>query len=276
MELLWQRISGVDFSGAQDAGRKIFVAGASVVDGVLCIEDCRAAKDLPNSGLPPERCLQALRHFIAGAGNCVFGLDFPFGLPRTLVTEATWEEFVLCFGRKYSSPEEFREACLRCARGRELKRSTDQESRTPFSPYNLRLYRQTFFGISELLAPLVRQGLVSVLPMQSAIPGRPWLVEICPASFLEQEDLDRHPYRPYKGKTRARHTARELILKRLEIAHDLSIESLELRGEILGNSEGDALDAVLGGLVAFRASQNKFRIPSERKEEYALEGYVYV
>jgi len=135
------RVYGVDFSGAVDAGRRIWIASGVIEKRALRIEECRRGEALPGSGRAREQCLAALREFIRSRRGCAFGLDFPFGLPRALVKEASWEEFVRAFPDRYSTPEEFRDVCQRASCGVELRRATDRESRTPFSPYNLRVYR---------------------------------------------------------------------------------------------------------------------------------------
>ncbi|GAF97778.1 unnamed protein product, partial [marine sediment metagenome] len=159
-----------------DAGKKIWIASGVIEEGVLQIEDCRRGDALPGSGKGRDRCLAALRDFLEREEACAFGLDFPFGLPRALVKQGSWDDFVLSFPDNYSSPEEFRRVCRVAAGDSELKRVTDLESHTPFSPYNLRLYRQTYFGIRDVLHPLVRDHLAYVLPMQSALPDRPWIL----------------------------------------------------------------------------------------------------
>jgi hypothetical protein len=183
---LHRRIYGVDFSGASDAGKTIWLAGGIVHGADLRIDECTQAKDLPGSSASRDECLAALGRFIAGSGASAFGLDFPFGLPRPLVRQPSWQDFVLAFPDEYPRAEAFRESCRQAAGGRELKRLTDRQSATPFSPYNLRLFRQTYYGIRDLLHPLVRQGAASVRPMQPVEPDRPWILEICPASTLKR------------------------------------------------------------------------------------------
>jgi len=52
MKLAWQRmhppqhIYGIDFSGAQDAGKKIWIAEGIVKAESFLIEDCFSARDL--------------------------------------------------------------------------------------------------------------------------------------------------------------------------------------------------------------------------------------
>ena len=266
-----RQIYGIDFSGAKNAGKKIWIA-SGVMDGdALRIEDCRRAEGLPGWRRDRDQCLSALRDFIASQGACAIGLDFPFGLPRDLVKEYDcWEDFVLSFLDCYSSPEAFRRVCHKAGGGRELKRVTDQESQTPFSPYNLRLYRQTYFGIRDVLYPLVRDQLARVLPMQSVLPDKPWMLEICPASTLKQKAL----YQPYKGRGEEHRQAREHILREIE-EKALSIPA-ELRAEIVDNREGDALDSVIAAFATFRALHDPAGLVPEGNDAYKLEGYVYI
>jgi hypothetical protein len=267
-----RRVYGVDFSGAKDAGNRIWIASGIVDEDALLIEACYRARDLPGSARGRERCLEALRCFIAEETGAAFGLDFPFGLPRELVAQDSWQGFALSFPEFYASPEALRRFCREAAGGRELKRVTDRESNTPFSPYNLRLYRQTYYGIRDILHPLVRDDLACVLPMQPARPGRPRVLEICPASTLKREGL----YEPYKGRTGTHRASREVILDRLQAVAPLAIPRQAVRSAILEDRGGDALDSVVAALAVLRA----LRDPSLRTVEgyvaHTVEGYVYV
>jgi hypothetical protein len=141
------------------------------------------------------------------------------------------------------------------------------------SHYNLRLYRQTYFGIRDVLHPLVRDHLACVLPMQRMLRGRPWVLEICPASTLKHCGL----YLPgYKRGGDAGCAARERILEGLEATGSLDILSSDLRARVLSNRGGDALDSVIAALATFRALRDPALLVVERSAAYALEGYVYV
>ena len=83
------RIFGVDFSGAADAGKKIWIARGRLERGKLWIKDCFKGEALPDSGRERDRCLGALGNFIKQRSNAAFGFDFPFGLPESLVEDAT-------------------------------------------------------------------------------------------------------------------------------------------------------------------------------------------
>ena len=266
------RVYGVDFSGARDAGEKIWIASGVVEADTLRIDACQQASDLPRSGKHRDQCLRALRDFIANETDAAFGLDFPFGLPRTLVRHPRWEDFVLSFPENYADPDVFRQISRQASKGHELKRVTDEESRTPFSPYNLRLYRQTYYGIRDLLYPLVRDRAACVLPMQEPLPHKPWLLEICPASTLKREKL----YRPYKGRDEGRRAARRHILETLEGKGTLLIPDQVTRSVLLENQGGDALDSVVAALATFRALGDVASLTVKGVVAYALEGYVYV
>ena len=263
-------VYGVDFSGAKEAGKKIWIARAVIEEDVLLITECFQAKDLPGSGRDREQSLIALREFIRKQKDSIFGLDFPFGLPGNLVKEERWEKFVLSFEDAYKDPCEFKTACQLASGGKELKRSTDIETKTPFSPYNIRLYRQTYFGIRDVLGPLISNDMVCVLPMQKPLPDRPWVLEICPASTLKQENLRLS----YKGRDEKHKTARVRILEGMKKTGVLKIKRSALRTKILEDNSGDAIDSVIAAVATFRALRDGFVF--DENSPYALEGLVYV
>ncbi|HEY9205656.1 MAG TPA: hypothetical protein VIO58_07015 [Candidatus Methanoperedens sp.] len=269
-----RRIYGIDFSGSKDAGKKIWITVGRIKGDGLHIEDCRRASDFLHAGKERDRCLAALRDFIARERNSAFGLDFPFGLPRELVKENSWEDFILAFPGYYqgpSGPEEFRKECGKAASGSELKRVTDKESKTPFSPYNLRVYKQTYYGLRELLNPLVRENLACVLPMQKAMSSKPWILEICPSSTLKR--LMKKP-NSYKGKTDMHKSARSRILEVLEKKTFTFVEQ-DLFASIIEDSEGDALDSIIAAYATFKAISNPAILSHGAYRAYLLEGYVF-
>lgn len=261
-----QIIYGIDFSGAQDAGKKIWIAEGVVKGDSLLIEDCFRARDLQDSGNELYKCLSALKDFMKENQDAAFGLDFPFGLPYVQVEQESWKEFIIAFPNLYDSPDHFRETCFSNAGNRELKRKTDREAKTPFSPYNRRIYKQTYYGISEILNPLVRGNHVCVLPMEKPISGKAWILEICPASTLKVEGL----YDRYKDKNLNddRGSVRAKILKRIKRIGLLKLKSKRLHKIILEDRNGDALDSVIAAMATFRAIKTM--------SSYTIEGYVYV
>jgi hypothetical protein len=269
----FEQIYGIDLSGAQDTGSRIWIAEGIPDGGRLMVSECYRAKDLPNSGNGIKDCLPALVEFIKSSRKGVFGFDFPFSLPSPLIKEKTWKEFVLAFPKRYKTPEAFREACRESNGGREMKRRTDVESRTPFSPYNLRLFRQTYYGISKVLFPLVHAGSACVLPFDKPVAGKPWILEVCPASTLKH--LMEKGVPSYKGPAKSKRENRRQILtvvkgKGVTFGKDAALED-----KIIANKGGDALDSVIAALAAFKTIQNVDALIPEDNGNWKTEGYVY-
>jgi hypothetical protein len=201
--------------------------------------------------------------------SCAVGLDFPFSLPRALLTDESWEGFVETFESRYPSAEAFRNECWIRANHRELRRQTDIETKTPFCVYNLRIFRQTFFGIRDVLAPLVASGQACVLPMQQAAKGKPWILEICPASILKREGL----YVAYKGRKDELVTSRRRIMDAFVNAGLLAL-SEELYERAYLDSDGDALDSIVAAVGVAQALKNDSLLSCGAGSIYALEGRV--
>jgi hypothetical protein len=280
---------GVDFSGARHAGRSIWVARLRADRDIPRVVSCVRGDELEGSGKPRDACLTALRRLVAAHPEAVFGFDFPFGLSAGLIEERSWEKFILNFPEKHDSAADFRKWCRDRSEEGEPKRRTDRETKTPFAPSNLRLYRQTFYGIRDLLLPLVRDGVTCVLPMQEPKPDQAWLLEICPASRLKRESAEAglagFPGR-YKGRSTEHRAARTRILRHLERTHRLRIEpdpghqpvirsERNLRSRILENPGGDALDSVIAALTAWLNVREGLSDRSDFDRVELLEGFVY-
>lgn len=263
-----RRVIGVDFSGARQAGDHIWIAVGTQANGRLTLESCRPARDLPGGARDRHSALAALRAFLAGEKRAAAGLDFPFSLPRPLIPETRWVSFLHAFPGRYPDAESLREACRSAARGRELKRFTDIAAKVPFSPYNLRLYRQTHAGIAEVLLPLVQSDAARVVPIQAPVPGKVLLAETCPASLLKRL----HLYAPYKGRGEALRDRRRALIKKLENKGLLTEPNKSLSERLVDDRGGDALDAVLAAVVAANLPRLRgaAKDPVER-----IEGRIY-
>ncbi len=270
--VLPERVQGVDWSGAIDAGRRIWIASGECQNGRLSITELFRVADLSASVKGRAKSIAAVVDWIARLKFCVIGMDFPFSLPIPLIEADNWETFVLSFTERFRDPEHFRAWCAAQANGKELKRRTDELAKTPFSPYNLRLFRQTYWGIAGVLAPLVKTKSAVVLPMQSPRQGVPWLLETCPASLLKR--LDR--YIPYKGADSQHRKGRRHIVTSIQRHEFLLLSDSRIVKKLLSDSGGDALDAVLAALAAFKALQHpEFPYP-DWHEDFALEALVYM
>jgi len=270
-----RQVIGVDFSAAADAGRRMWIARAESPEdgaGPVMIRDCAAAEELPGSGRARDDAMAGVRSLLAESGACVAGLDFPFGLPAALVPEDEWAAFLRGYVSRCPDAATFRRLCREAAGGRELKRRTDVETKTPFSPYNLRLHRQTHHGLRDILAPLVLEGVATAAPMQGVRDGAPLLLEICPASTLKREGVPAI----YKGATDEHHASRRRILKAMEGAGLVRIASRTLRRRVLEDVGGDALDAVIAAGAAGRAIRDGAALlDGAPAAEYAIEGRVF-
>lgn len=227
---------------------------------------------MPGSGRRPEECYPALIRLVRERPDAVLGCDFPFALPRELMAEETWDAFARGFDARFQTAEDFRAYCRERSGGRELRRQTDRAARAPFAAYNARIYRQTFHGIRDFLAPLARAGAAAIRPMQPWRPGVALVFEICPASILKREGL----YRPYKGTGAALAGARERILMSFENRGVIAIDSDELRRRILDDPGGDALDSVIAALGARWARDHGADHTDPPELVHAIEGWIYV
>jgi hypothetical protein len=240
------RVAGVDFSGAREAGKNIWIAGGDVTPAGVRIDSLHRAADLPGGAKEFTPAINALVAHVATLTDHIIGFDFPFSLPADLIGQRTWPSFVRSFAHDYAEPEAFRDHCRSVTGGKEHKRKTDTEARVPWCAYNLRLYRQTWAGIGHVLFPLMKNNRVRVIPMQTEQVGKPLIAEICPASLLKREGL----YNPYKGRSPALRAAREDIVQSLTRRGLLAPIRGGLRRTVLDNPGGDALDAVLSAIAA--------------------------
>lgn len=256
------RFLGIDFSGAKDAGRKIWIAeGVAAKDG-LAVLSLIQASELPDSGADRAEALAALTQHIKGRGRSIVGIDAPNSLPRSFAPDG-WAPWFAGFAAAHASAEHFREACREATGGKESKRSCDVTAKTPFAAWNLRLYRQTWHSLVGLYAPLLAASAVTVAPFQRDDGKRPRLAEICPASTLKRLGL----YGSYKGRQFAderRRLVREIVERALlQLPRRLSERAIEDRG-------GDALDAVIALATAMRCR------PQIARHDSTSEGEVYV
>ncbi len=261
MDTLKRPIFGVDFSGARLAGEKIWIARARFEAEELRIEQLLRADELPGSSLEREQALAALVELLSAEPGAVAGLDFPFSLSTESLGEMNYADFLRSTAN-FDDADAFKNAYV------DARRHTDRDGKTPFTPLNYRLYRQTFYGIRDVLRPLVELG-ARVLPMMNAHEDAPWLLEICPASTLKLEKL----YLSYKGKSDLQRANRETILREIKTRFGVRTDDA-MDTRIIADTEGDALDAVLAALGTLRGLQNEEAL-KPRDAIDSLEGRVY-
>lgn len=263
-------VVGVDFSGAKDAGRRIWIAEVRREDGERFLAACRPAEELDYGGRELHDALYGLTMMLRTRPEAAVGIDVPLGLPAKLADATDWEGFVEAFPGRFDDADAFREACRDRDGGTEQRRVTDDEADAPWSPYNHRMYRQTYHALKDLVAPLVKGDRVRVLPMQAPDPDLPWVMEVCPACTLK----DRGLAEPYKGRSADHREQRERILTEVAAAANLDVPEA-LRGDIVRDRPGDALDAVVAATIVDRVLDGEGPRHVDAGTAHALEGYTY-
>lgn len=272
-------VYGVDFSGAKDAGRKIWVAGGPVGDdGVLDIETWCAVADLDGGGTDLEDALCALRQYVEERPDAVFGFDFPFGLPEGVVevvfdgvvdgadgADDDWRGVVEGFEETFANPNDFREQCSDAAGDGSRLRETDAVH-GGWSPYHWMLHKQTYHGIAGVLAPLVADGGATGVPMEAVGTGGPWLLEVYPAATLARGDLYVQGYRGDSERARER---RETNIRQLSEDCDVSRDVADIASR--GHHTHDALVAAAAAL----RTRSDGPTPGDEPCCNEVEGHIY-
>ncbi len=222
---------GVDFSGADGGGSGIRLA--TRVPG----EPVRRIDRLDRRGLR-DRILASRED----GERHLWLIDAPFGVPiRTLErcdVDLDWSASVRWLA-SHGSPRDWRRA-VRAVDRKEPKREADVVASTPLASMNLRVFKQTWTAMVELLGPLVEAG-VRVDPMAGPLDARVVVVEGCPATVLKRRG---DSAKGYKGTGQPPRDRREAIIQR-------GIESwgLEATNAVFDRCHddegGDDLDALL-------------------------------
>lgn len=271
-------LHGIDFSGARQAGHDIWIAEATATADALRVADCRSAAD--RFGVAERApCLGRLTEFCREA--TAVGLDFPFGVPAVIHGAETWEDSLEWVTTVAYDAEAFQSACRSRAREAtggdraDIRRETDGPVGA-LCPYTNHVRAMTFYGIRDLLAPLARTDAVAVRPMQepanadaATATDATSLCEVYPAGTLASLDL---PAREYKdADDHARDRRREIVDG---LADQTPLEFTDgVRGVLVDDAGGDALDSVVAALGTYRAWQTDFE--TDRSYDNS-EGYIYV
>lgn len=260
-------IVGIDFSGAQDAGRHIWIAEGTVSSGVLSISHCERAADIFGK-VDKHSVFKELVVWINSLPTATVGIDFPFGVPEVVATRMfqanSWSDVV--YNQLWSglTPDRFRQQCKNSSNSE--VRDTDAMHRAD-CPYDQRIYKQTYHGIKDILKPLLNLN-VSIAPMVNN--GDPVVLETYPAATLARED-DLFAAR-YKHESSPR-DRRKRNVQGLSGVQSLDIGSIP-NNKIIDDKGGNALDSIIAALATFRAVDNSdpFRVNPPNR----VEGYIYV
>ena len=150
---------------------------------------------------------------------------------------------------------------------KEPRRACDRELQTPMAPMNLRVFKQTFTVIKEILVPLADEG-VAIMPVAMPAGGAEPAVmvcESCPASVLRARGW---PAKGYKGGGEPPRVLREELIRLLrkeglEIPSPAAVEAIH-------DEEGDLLDALI-----LATEPLSWSVPAEHAARAAVEAWVY-
>lgn len=276
-------VYGVDFSGARRAGDSTYLAEATADGDVLRVESVAAAPSRLGTDAARESVLPALRSFVAEAGpRAAFGLDFSFGLPAFLLDAAhvaDWDAFVRWFPDGFADPSAFADWAGSVAADRDgdrtyYRRETDRRVGAT-SPYHFFVKAQTFYGVRDVLKPLVTDGSVRVLPMHAPDPATPWVLEAYPAATLERLGGHRERYKTADAAGRRRRAAN---LDALESAGATAPGTVtvapDVRTAAVDDADGDALDAVVAAVAAWHHTRDAGRL-SPDGTAWRREGHIF-
>ena len=270
-------VYGVDFSGARLAGRTTWVARLEPSSGEVPPFALTMLRPLEGLCGVAERApaLGHLAGLVAASEGCLWGLGFPFGFPVEVA--GPWEEQLGLVGGwgddAYALGLELVRRTEEAYGRKHLRRLTDVEHRAPHDPYHYRVIYQTFFGLRDVLGPLLRTPGTAVLPFRyPCLPAaRRVVVEACPATTLDRLGLPRRNYKRPQCKRlspKEKRTRRE-ILRGLR-AH---VTCSEHRRRVMARDPGgDALDAVLAALGAALAFAEADHAAIADHPRYRLEG----
>jgi hypothetical protein len=227
-------LHGVDFSGAESGG-------AAKIRMVT--RDLAAPRSplLSRGRMDRHLLLRSLQELAQDGRSHLVRIDAPFGLPletlRRAGVEPSWSAMSAWLA-SFGSPRAWRSE-LRASDRREPRRVCDEAFRTPMAPMNLRVFKQTWTLIAEVLRPLAERG-VRVEPVHAAADASLTVCEGCPASVLKLLGWPDHGYKGQGEPPRAR---------RADLLARLAGQGLVMPAAMVNaaeqDPEGDLLDAIV-------------------------------
>jgi hypothetical protein len=237
---------GIDWSGGQKAGDKIWVAaldpaGRSVIK-----------VDRPWQFVSSPDIAAAVAGWLADLEGGWIALDAPFGVASGDRTELLgagppdprdWSHKAV---QRYADRWSFLAAVSEHGLVGKHRRATDNRCGSPFAPTLLQLIHQTYAAF-QLLGRLDRDR-VRVLPWEHQRACPVTLLETCPAVLLKCLGLSNRGYKKREPGSSA--LRRNLLSDSLRLLGWCADE--EIRLQVENDAEGDALDAILCALASSR------------------------
>lgn len=258
------KVYGIDFSGSKSPGQNIWITEARQTgppDHHLHVEDVSAAADRFSSTQWSEVLLE-LRGLIRRSDAAVVGLDFPFSLSQSSISTDDWTEFLEEFATTFEG-QEIASYPGEYTPDAESRRETDFRfgGQSPISP---QVRYQVFYGLRDVLYPLVSDDAVRVVPMQSSDPAKPTVLEVYPAATFGAERLYRIGYKENSEESEKR--------RRVNAEGLQSHERLSIGDEFVEKAveSDDALDSVCAAFAVNRALREGID-----RENNSVEGHIY-
>jgi hypothetical protein len=231
-------LHGVDFSGADSGG----AAKIRVVDRDLDAPRApvTARGQLDRKGLVRAVLASAAESSSSGQRH-LWRIDASGGLPLSLLAELEQPQDWLAMAKwmqGFGAPRQWRSQVRQVTR-REPRRTCDNAMSTPMAPLNLRVFKQTWTFVCEVLLPLADAG-IGIEPMRPVAGASVAVCEGCPASVLAAKGWAK---RGYKGSGEPPMQARAEILRQLR--HDGMNVPQALAEQATQDTEGDVIDALL-------------------------------
>lgn len=230
-------LHGVDFSGADSGGAHKIRVATRAWRTARGTEPNVTVERMDRRGL-----LERIRASASDGSAHLWRIDAPVGLAAaTLDAHGLPHDWLSCakWMAQCGGARPWR-AALRAVDRTEPRRIADAEARTPMAPMNLRVFKQTWTLVCEILLPLAQERVVSIEPMAPVHGATCSVGEGCPASVLHRAGW---PARAYKGEGDPPRRVREEILRRLRGAGVRMAAPVER--EAAADVEGDMVDAML-------------------------------
>lgn len=228
-------IHGVDFSGAKGGGGAKIVVASRSADGEVSLE----------RGIDRTRLVTRIRESLLDGERHLWRIDAPFSVPEAVFEAHGLDKDWLALAqwmKQFGDPRDWRRA-LRAVDRKEKKRVCDRAAHAPLAPMNLRVFKQTWTVVCEVLLPLIADEIS--LPCLRPTDSNVAVVESCPASVLHRMG---EQSRGYKGRTIDNQVRRKELLRMAE--SEGLVLSPSIRHRAVEDHEGDVLDALLLLLAA--------------------------
>jgi hypothetical protein len=249
-------LHGGDFSGADSGG----AAKIRVVDRNM---RARGEPVHLRGRFDRKTLLRQMLETAREPGEHQWRIDAPFSLPIETLDAFKIPHDWMAMARwmaNFGSPRGWRHD-IRTVHRKEPKRACDRAESTPMAPMNLRVFKQTWTLIAEVLLPLAEAG-VHIEPLVHRSPASRMVVyEGCPSSILQRFGW---PAKGYKGEGAPPREVRASIVERLPSV-GVSMHA-SLAREAIDDAEGDLLDAIL-----LTTAPTQTVVPAEA----SIEAWVY-